>query len=505
MAYQDEYKPIDVRDQQLATKFLIFYLFETWEKLLQVDAFVHAPEHRQSRGKQPVIQNLSDALMSLGKELSESVSYYRSLAAGEELVLTEFARSIKSIDDVFNALLRIHQQLNLLSGAGKGESQVTYDFIRKLAVDTMGNLPRKSSWLPYVPSIALTDQYAFTEHDLRSILSSQLESAGFSAMPPRGRDVVLALPKAEAENPLMWAILAHEISHTMIDSYRILDRVLEATPGYSGADGTSQRVYRNWAVEVCADLIALRLLGPSYFFSFASMAFLLGEFTSTQTHPSAIDRIGFMERVIQKHHPDWAIECPEVKCEKFTTYELISFFLRLIDFKWALWTSDEGREVFNYTVPEPPDVALQPDKDLIVKVLDETLVPVAKLSPKEQREQVLKTLLKKQPISSLGAPDFDAERFEESLNQVSTADELYEVLPEPEEPLTLSTILGCGWMLKIYYDYGNLLDSIDSGRMLNQLEEAHKDAINIRNQLLQSSLTRAFMMQMYWKWRESSL
>ena len=76
-----------------------------------------------------------------------------------------------------------------------------------------------------MPSIALTDDYNFIEYDLRNILSAEIQKAGIDELPLESRETVLALPKAECDNPLMWAILAHELAHAMISWYKIKDQI----------------------------------------------------------------------------------------------------------------------------------------------------------------------------------------------------------------------------------------------------------------------------------------
>lgn len=492
----------EIEDPAAARTFLFVYLSETWEKLLQIAAFVGAREHRRSRRKWAVITNFQDVLKYLTKQLDESgVAYYKYLTSGNPFVVDEFVRAVVGIKDVLSALLKLHARLNLLMG--KGENQTAYDFVRKLVADTTVNLANNNSWLPFVPSIALTDDYNFIEYDLRNVLSSDLVSNRFDALSPQSRNVVLALPKAEVDNPLMWAILAHEIAHTMIDSYKIVENeVLARTPGYKKADEISRNVYRNWSTEICADLIALRLLGPSYFFSLASMGLLLDPPIVTADHPAMTLRVSTLESVLRKDYPYWIIDCPYADNVNVAQQGLIPFFSDLVRYKYDLWTEARYRRYFQPTGDsEAKTLQLQPNRDLIIEALERAHVPVTHLASSEEISRLFKVLSTGQPVSSQFADGFNYEAFHKKLHDVKNADELYSILPPPEEPLTLATILSCGWLFKVYNNYTYLSQEIVAKQSLLSLEESYSKAINSRNELLQNSLSRAFMMQMHRSWR----
>jgi len=490
-----------VHNVKQAKLFLLFYLFETWEKLLQITAFVDSPEHRRKSRKQAIIKNYESALQSLARALESPADYYLALQGEKPFVYEEYVVNVISIRRVVHALLRIHRQLDLLAGEGKAESQITYDFVRKLTADTTRN--PDNSWLPYVPSIALTGEYNFIEYDLLKILSNELELSGLAPLLPYGRDIVLALPKAEAENPLMWAILAHEVAHTMIAKYNILNEIVKRTDRYDEMSSQVREEYDLWAEEICADFIALRILGPSYYFSFASMAILLDPPQSDKTtHPSAVQRLGMMESIIKKHYPEWAIDRP-LDYDSFSEESLIPMFLDSVDYKWALWTSEERLKnpqsnYFDGLAMDHPIV----DKGLIFDVLDFVHVPTTYTVDQAPLSEIFAILSTGQPVSSWESPGFDKESFSEALSKASTADDIYRNLPSPEVPLTLSTILSSGWMLKVYHDYTELLELMKQMDSFSQTRESYAQIIHRRNRVLQTSLNRAFMMQMYWMWKE---
>jgi hypothetical protein len=312
------------------------------------------------------------------------------------------------------------------------------------------------------------------------------------------------LPKAESENPLMWAIVAHETAHTMIAQFRILDEILKSTDeDLSAADPAKCKKYASWAEEVCADFIALRLLGPSYYFSFASMAILLEPQRSVATHPAPALRLGMMESIIDRHYPGWNVNCP-TQDTPLTQTGLVPLFRELVDYKEMLWRSQgwsnnarSHRSSFEMTTE-----SIRFDKDVIFDVLDYVHVPTAQFVDQAQLNDIYHTMLTGQPVSSWERVGFDKEVFVRRLDKARVPDDVYTILPPPEDPLTLSSIISSGWMLKVYHDYSNLWKEVQRSGSLYATLENYSRVIHRRNLMLQTSLNRSFMMQMYWQWKE---
>ncbi len=56
-------------------------------------------------------------------------------------------------------------------------------------------------------------------------------------------------------------------------------------------------------------------------------------------------------------------------------------------------------------------------------------------------------------------------------------------------------------MLKIYSNYPYLWKLVKEDHSIINSKEKYKEVIQRRNSLLQNSINRAYMMQMYWKWK----
>jgi hypothetical protein len=432
------------------------------------------------------------------------------LQEGKEVELEELGGAIIHLRRIQGALHNLHGKLDLLSG--KTENQVTYDFIRKLGAETSGRLSAGKTWLRTMPSIALTDNYNFVEYDLRHILSNEIQRAGVESSPMESTAIVLALPKVECENPLMWAILAHELGHAIMAWWPVKQEILSRSKGYREAERDQQELYDNWISEICSDLIALRLLGPSYFFSLASMDFMALPYSPARAdHPSIIARMGTMEKVLKQGYPTWRVPAssassPAVVEDGFAplTGELISLFVSLADYNNTFRAKVLSHHRGDY-VPTLSNVnnkmLLAMDEDLIVDELERHRLPINELGSPEVLEVLHGRLSEGQPACSQ-APVLDKDKFQADLIRAGNSDEIYGILPGAGRPYTLASILAAGWMLKIYTNYGDLWREVRSAQSIMKTMSAFEATVTKRNTLLQSSLTRAFVMQMYWRWRD---
>jgi hypothetical protein len=144
-----------------------------------------------------------------------------------------------------------------------------------------------------------------------------------------------------------------------------------------------------------------------------------------------------------------------------------------------------------------------PEFRRIHEVLERVRVPETSLLSPEELSSVLRDLRSGQPVSAISSEDLDRAEFQSKLHAADSPDQLYGLLPPPESPLSLSTILVCGWMLKLYYDFAHLREQLFDKGSLRQTADTYAGMLHRRNRLVQQSLRRAFMMDMYWKWRRN--
>ncbi len=420
----------------------------------------------------------------------------------------EYSEAITHLKKIQIAIKNIHGILHILTG--KTENQIIYDFIRKLDEDIS---PEQSSLLKSLPSLALTDQYNFNEYDLRNNLSLQIKNAGFEEIPSISRDVVFTLPKAECDNPLMWSILAHELAHAVRGWGRTEEIILPKTENDKFNNDNEKNFYINWMLEIYSDLFAIRLLGPSYFFSFVSMGFIIDPRPFNSNHPTYINRVGIMEQIIRENYKHWSIPSPknrkaELSDSQITSKkDLIEYFFIQAQFFHELrieLSKGDYKHIFLHEInPVDEQYNIQADKKTIWQVLDSQRINTSTLVNGDSLLHILSTLEKGQPISSQ-TNEFDKRSFTKELNKLTPNGDIYKLLPQHDTPYTMSSILAGGWMLKIYSNYPYLWKLVKEDHSIINSKEKYKEVIQRRNSLLQNSINRAYMMQMYWKWKTNN-
>jgi len=144
------------------------------------------------------------------------------------------------------------------------------------------------------PKITLTlfNEYNFGEVDVPAWLRTEYKKRGLVSPSLRGREaVVCVLPLIERANPLTWVLLVHELGHAIEAKYSIANNLC----GNYVASGRVFGTFRDWIRELCADLIAVRLMGPAYLAAYASFTAFSESFRrSSLTHPPQDLRLWMM-------------------------------------------------------------------------------------------------------------------------------------------------------------------------------------------------------------------
>ena len=111
--------------------------------------------------------------------------------------------------------------------------------------------------------------------------------------PPK--HVVLYLAEIERNNPIMWALLAHEMGHALDEAKKIGETILG-----SEAAGQIEESPR-WITELVADTIAIKVLGPAYFCAFASLTLLDNNPTYySDSHPALHKRLEMLKQELER-------------------------------------------------------------------------------------------------------------------------------------------------------------------------------------------------------------
>lgn len=120
--------------------------------------------------------------------------------------------------------------------------------------------------------------------------------------------IILMLPYVDFGNPLVWSILTHELSHAFEANLEIVENFAENFKPHS--EDVIRRS-KNWAREFCCDIIAIKLMGPSYLNAFLNFSFSIHPWyhTHSESHPHPYSRINYMSNYLKNSslHSDSSI------------------------------------------------------------------------------------------------------------------------------------------------------------------------------------------------------
>jgi hypothetical protein len=117
--------------------------------------------------------------------------------------------------------------------------------------------------------------------------------------------IFISYPKAEGRNIFAQGLLFHELGHA-IDWKASISNVLFKAIKWQENAGKLPDVFESWVSEIVADLIGIRLLGPSLFFSARWAALTAGDLDQDSfSHPATrlrflwmlehLERLGYMD------------------------------------------------------------------------------------------------------------------------------------------------------------------------------------------------------------------
>lgn len=289
-------------------------------------------------------------LKALDGILDDLTSFVGRLS--NDLKLGEYAKiSItRRLLSIFNSVDALHAQLKYIYGTWvRPESHIFIENV--LYFIPTERRPRKVN-------IVLSNRYSFEEGDFSSYLKGILNEIGMP-IDIQSKIPILFMPKIEWDNPLNWAILAHECGH--------IDRegIQNAIQLLNTINIDSKVMIERWAEEIYCDIFAANILGPAYLASFTTFALLksrIGESdTHTQTHPADIIRMSIILEIFKKNKIKVAIS----KSKLSRASDVSSFFCSILEERIEL----DRREWPTYTQKPPatPSVLQQ----FVDKIYDE--------------------------------------------------------------------------------------------------------------------------------------
>lgn len=264
-------------------------LAELIERLARLRRYLRQEEEVGERPQQDVVRVFLAGVDGLLRGLDRYVELLSSQQALDRYERMSFTRRMTTL---FSLFVELHAQVSHLRGTwARPEAQLFIQNVCDLL--PVGRLPQTIS-------VVLQNEYAFEQDDLATGLNSLFLGNGIALRLSQERPTVF-LPKAEHDNPLYWANLAHECGH--IDRRGIEELINDPAFLPTGATEGESATLKRWAEELYCDLFATKVLGPAYLVSFLAFTLLetnlvTGEYGSA-THPPDVVRICMMQRVLE--------------------------------------------------------------------------------------------------------------------------------------------------------------------------------------------------------------
>src|SRR5437762_1570545 len=241
---------------------LLFLLAEALEKLSRLHRILERQrtlveaEYKRSEYTN-VIDTLVNVLASFTQLLTQNSRRIAAFLKSETPSETQAKIVYGVIRKVIDPVLKIHELLVLLPRE-TAEPQVFF-----MLGDCFG---RKGRRLP--ASVILTNLLSSYEYRVEDVLRTEMSQqelpdlkAALQGFKPGGS--VLGLAFADRDNPLSWAVLAHEYGHAIDDTRDIAYQIVHGKKPTAGRTADDWNLKVKWTSEVFADFVAARVLGPA--------------------------------------------------------------------------------------------------------------------------------------------------------------------------------------------------------------------------------------------------
>lgn len=283
---------------------------EVLEKISRFKRYLNSQHSSSKTEGKEVVGLFMSSLVEIQKNLEKVVSY---LDKTPKLNYTEQASVLRRISNVFLSIINLHAQLQLVYGAWVRPE--THTFINEvLEFFPIERKPKKIN-------IVLTNEYNFLEGNLAWLFRDILSNNNIMVQPNEAHPTVF-LPKLDYDNPLNWAILAHECGHTDIKGINSLLNNSQIIPNKITEE--NKVILQNWVEEIYCDLIASRVLGPAYLASFCTYALLVsgldGNEKSYISHPANIVRISIIQEYLENLDIKVPLTQPILGCSDIGSY-----------------------------------------------------------------------------------------------------------------------------------------------------------------------------------------
>ncbi len=245
-------------------------LADSLEKIIRMEVYFNDAEVQASEDEIKIVTFYKNIIKTIKNQLensAESLKAYHGTEINKEISTT----CIKNCLNVSLDIRDIHNEFLSYLPSLKTRAE-TYTFLKNL-LQQITEIETES----IKPAIVLFDTYTYEERNI----SQSLKEIGIIKEKIE-EQIIIGLPKAEKDNPLMWTILVHEIGHALAEkNLNILSKINKEGIIDKKIHYSHQTILKNWIKEIISDLLSIRIMGPSYLYSFMFFSLLLNDLYMT--------------------------------------------------------------------------------------------------------------------------------------------------------------------------------------------------------------------------------
>lgn len=450
-------------------------LADSLEKIIRMEVYLNDTELQASEDEIKIVTFYKNIIKTIKNQLENSAESLKAYHGNK--IHTEISTTIiKNCLNVSLNIRDIHNEFLSYLPSLKTRAE-TYTFLNNL-LEQITEIETES----IKPAIVLFDTYNYEERNI----SQSLKEIGIIKEKIE-EQIIIGLPKAEKDNPLMWTILVHEIGHALAEkNLNIFSKINTEGILDKKIDYSHQTILKNWIKEIISDLLSIRIIGPSYLHSFMSFSLLLCDLKDyNYTHPSPEYRISLMMSTLEK------------KGFELESIRDIYNILHQMQSKNLISEDDFCPECKKKINPLPDLEKIKEEfyqlVDLSIKIIDE--IKIKEYTPEDLKnsKKLVNNLIDFIPISSIRI--MDNKQLNEALELFNKKpNDIYELLERFEEkPNSVSNIINAGWIHKRDHSYSEFIkfffeNNEEGNNTFNEKYDNYKNYLIQTDELLLKSL-----------------
>jgi hypothetical protein len=478
---------------------LVLYLCsDTFEKLIQIENLINSYEYIKLSRNLPSISIYNESIDQVYRNISFIFNELLTFAnSKEEVDVNQVIQFLSRIRNLQDTILFFHNSLGILTG--KLEIPIIYDFLRKIQLENPKIEQQNFYFWVNNFSITLIEDYNFLDLDLFENFENKLLEKKIEFNYGISNKHIIGLPIIEANNPLMWTIIGHEIGHFLISSLSLGNTFSHHFLNENNILEDDKPIYYKWFNEVLSDFLAIRYIGPAYYASIITMGLFVKPNHHT-SYPSFHDRFGLLFKYLEKIYPKWDFEINDSKYPDFFYKSFLEYFYKISLTYQHLCTvrikNSKDRNFYHPSMTISDYKGQMPTVDDLDNVLNQSYAPKPILFNNEEIDHLLAKYHDLIPICTLNR--HSKEDLTKLIDKCTNSDLFYKNFEAHEDIIPISLALLAGWIEKTFPNSLELWNYIINGESIENIRTKYLEKIKNRNNLYLRVVNSSTNMHLYW-------